>query len=87
MILVHFICNSCTSRPALSAVQVLKIRRPNYSDFSVKAIVIPYELVLEFLVEKIKSQFYVEICKLFNKRNEMTNNNHFVLFYFFIYQI
>ena len=35
----------------------------------------------------IKSQFYGEICKLFNKRNEMTNNNHFVLFYFSIFQI
>ena len=35
----------------------------------------------------IKSQFYVEICKRFNKRNEMMNNNHFVLFYFSIYQI
>ena len=82
-----FLSRVVTSHRAVCAVQVLKIRRPNYSDFSVKTMVIPYELVLEFLVEKIKSQFYVEICKLFNKRNEMTNNNHFVLFYFFIYQI
>ena len=29
-----------TSRLELSAVQVLKIRRPNYSDFSVKTMVI-----------------------------------------------
>ena len=29
-----------TSRPELSAVQVLKIRRPNYSDFSVKTMFI-----------------------------------------------
>ena len=29
-----------TSRTALSAVQELKIRRPNYSDFSVKTMVI-----------------------------------------------
>ena len=39
------------------------------------------------VVEKFKSEFYVEIWELFNKRNEMTNKNNFVLFYFSIYQI
>ena len=40
-----------TCHRAVCAVQVLKIRRPNYSDFSVKTMVIPYKLLLEFLVE------------------------------------
>ena len=54
-----------TSRPALCAVQVLKIRRPNYSDFSVKTMVIMKLLQQQngntVVVEKFKSEFYVEI--------------------------
>ena len=56
-----------TSRPALSAVQVLKIRQPNYSNFSVKTMVIVIMKLLQqqngntVVVEKFKSEFYVEI--------------------------
>ena len=54
-----------TCRPALSAVQVLKIRRPNYSDFSVKTMVIMKLLQQQngntVVVEKFESEFYVEI--------------------------
>ena len=54
-----------TSRPALSAVQVLKIRRPNYSDFSVKTMVIMKLLQQQngntVVVKQFKSEFYVEI--------------------------
>ena len=54
-----------TSRPELSAVQELKIRRPNYSDFSVKTMVIMKLLQQQngntVVVEKFKSEFYVEI--------------------------
>ena len=54
-----------TSRPELSAVQVLKIRRQNYSDFSVKTMVIMKLLQQQngntVVVEKFKSEFYVEI--------------------------
>ena len=45
-----------TSHRTVCAVQVL-IRWPNYSDFSVKKWRRWYELVLEFLVEKLKVSF------------------------------
>ena len=51
--------------PIIPWVQVLKIRRPNYSDFSVKTMVIMKLLQQQngntVVVEKFKSEFYVEI--------------------------